>query len=313
MPTELSRLPPGTSLYSFIQSDIQANLSFVNATGNVINTLARILHGSSFPYNVAEVIKTGSLGQGTALKQNMSDIDLVVYLNDLTMEELIHNKINILRDMNRVLQNSLPNYQRLSIDEFRLGIRLTGYGQIFDVDLLPGIAISGDLYQTYRKFSCEPGRIRAHYSVSFAKQQKAFIQTRETKLKTLFQLMKYWIKVDLKKYSLQKFPSYLMTLIVIHTWEKYGSPAVFNIEAGFKAVLQTLTEYGSIRRVWEVNYDLSILRLFGIPPGPHLIDPANPSCNMLHSVSDWSTVATVARRTLESPILQNVTVRQNWF
>lgn len=308
------KLDEGTCLDRYIQTEIQAPFSFVSSAQELINLVARILHSSEFPYSVAEVVKSGSLGQGIALQKNLSDIDLVVYLNNYTVESITPEMTQILTKMHKTLLNAqLPGYRFISKDEYRLGIVLETQGQSFEVDLLPGVPISGSLQSTYKEMSSlRKGLVREHYSVTFAKQQILFIKQQMTKLKNLLQLMKYWTKVDAKSFGCRKFPSYAMSLIVIHTWEEHGKPQNFKMEKAFKAVLTTLFNYQQLHKVWFDNYDQSTWQRFGGCQRPYLIDPANPDANIIDSVSNWDAVVKAAKCTLESPLLRRVYLSPNW-
>lgn len=315
MAQKVFQLNEGTCLDRFVQCEIQAPQSFVRSAQEVIDNVAKILHSSAFPYSVAEVLKSGSLGQGIALQNNLSDIDLVVYLNNYTVESITPEMTQILTKIHKTLLNAqLPGYRHISKDEFRLGIELIAQGQTFEVDILPGVLVSGVPLQSIyiQMSSLRNSLVRAHYSITFAKQQIAFIKRQMTKLKNLLQLMKYWTKVDARSFGCRKFPSYAMSLIVIHTWEEYGKPQNFKMEKAFKAVLTTLFNYQQLHKIWFNNYDQSTWQRFGGCPRPYLIDPANPEANILKSVSNWDAVVRAARCTLDSALLKHVNVSPNW-
>lgn len=314
MSQRIFKLDEGTCLDRYIQTEIQAPSSFVSSAQELINVVARILHSSAFPYSVAEVVKSGSLGQGIALQKNLSDIDLVVYLNNYTVETITPEMTQILTKMHKTLLSArLPGYRFISKDEYRLGIELVTQGQSFEVDILPGIAISGSLQSTYAEMtSLRKGLVRSRYSITFAKQQILFIKQRMTKLKNLLQLMKYWTKVDAKSFGCRKFPSYVISLIVIHTWEEHGKPQNFKMEKAFKAVLTSLFNYQQFHKIWFDNYDQCTWQLFGGCPRPYIIDPANPDANILDSVKNWDAVVKAARCTLDSALLRKVDVSTNW-
>ena len=131
-----------------------------------------------------------------------------------------------------------------------------------------------ELYEFFR----ENPRLADELSPSMAKLQKEFMVDRlnvrqNPNLKKLMLLVKYWLKTEVKKHHpAVKFPSYLVELICLHTWEKHLHSLSFDLEIWFIKILEKLVDYPSLHCVWTRFYPAPSTSF----ANPLALDPANP-------------------------------------
>ena len=88
-----------------------------------------------------------------------------------------------------------------------------------------------------------------------------FVKGQQPIVKNLIRLVKYWRKtcIEDKSSVTTRLPSsYPLELITIACWQKAGKPSLFDILAGFKAVLQQLADNCRIHFIWYNYYNEAI-------------------------------------------------------
>ena len=102
-----------------------------------------------------------------------------------------------------------------------------------------------------------------YYSAALVKIQKKFVKERPTKVKDLIRLVKHWRKTFFPQIGKKQVPSsYLLELLTIHAWENaypQNPPESFDMKIGFKAVMEVLKNYQSLRVSWERYYPESFI------------------------------------------------------
>ncbi|XP_074657432.1 2'-5'-oligoadenylate synthase 1A-like isoform X1 [Tubulanus polymorphus] len=297
---------------TFQAHSIQPTEEYHDGFKRALDMLIRYLHSENVPFDVSEVVKSGSLGKGTAVI-GKADIDCVMYINDfrgmdniqLKIKECIDNIWDILAAHKWNREGKLKLIRR---DSYLINLKLRGrYDDEFhEVDLLPTYDIlrrypEADIYDEMRNID---GRSRGFYSAPLARLQLEFVKQQPTIVKSLIRTVKYWSKT---RRSFQKGPpSYFYELLVIDTWERAGSPWRFDLRVGLRTVLKRLTDPGSIRIKWTVNYD----RPCCVPqPGrPWIVDPANPFSDVGYNIDSdkCNQLVREADKGLCSPLLEDV-------
>nr|KAG5693107.1 hypothetical protein BaRGS_014057 [Batillaria attramentaria] len=197
-------------------------------------------HGS---FKVAEVIKSGSLGKGTAVRDT-ADIDLVVYVDGVTtIKELKRARPGILNHLKERVEEYGPWKGKIELKKQTKYALSYKYGN-HDVDILPALNVKrhiGSPAQIYDKMESPKKRARdskngrrrrnrqaQEYSASLAPLQKAFIKQQPPQVKDAIRLLKYW-----KQEYAPEFRSYCMELLAVHVWQR---------EKGKLNSVQTLSE-----------------------------------------------------------------------
>ncbi|XP_020627891.1 2'-5'-oligoadenylate synthase 1-like isoform X2 [Orbicella faveolata] len=311
-----------SAVNTFITNKLQARS---DAVSWVVDQLYKHLQNDpELPFSIHNLVKGGSVGKGTAVKDK-ADIDCVVFLNNAkTMEDHKRN----LQETKDCLESSLKrsSYKgQITFDErtpfavkFKLRLDLS---REFDIDLLPTFTTdpSQTLEQLYEEMIRCTTDDKRYYSVHFVRLQIEFVKVQPSSVKNLIRLVKYWRKtcIEDKSSGKTRLPSsYPLELITIACWEKAGKPS-FDIRAGFKAVLQQLVKNCHIHVIWHKYYSEAVaergIKGMKISP-PFVLDPANPTNNVC-SASDaegWKTVADVAKMTLQRQPLKDINFNRNW-
>lgn len=218
-------------LNSFICDEIEPDTTYNQRCKAVVHRLCCFMQNELKP---SEVIKSGSLGKGTAVK-GKSDADLVVFLNNIdTISELQENMTSILDDMKSRL-NDCDDYHVEGSTQFAVKISINCDGHSHSVDILPSIniigketseAIDGAIYEKiYKEMRNASQYDRKYYSAALAPLQEKFVSRVPPKVKTLIRLIKYWRKTEFQERTdKHKLPSsYPLELIVIKEWEMVGN------------------------------------------------------------------------------------------
>ncbi|PVD20448.1 hypothetical protein C0Q70_18604 [Pomacea canaliculata] len=108
MPTVFNQQRAGESLDEFSERCVSTTESERRRLLEEVDRFVRYLHDQpfSYPYSVKEVIKSGSLGKGTAVR-NLADIDLVVFVNGLSsIDELQRARPQLLAGLREKVRQS---------------------------------------------------------------------------------------------------------------------------------------------------------------------------------------------------------------
>ncbi|KAL8180567.1 UNVERIFIED_CONTAM: hypothetical protein K2H54_027931 [Gekko kuhli] len=309
-------------LDKFIFDHLQPDQAFLSRVSDAIRIICEFLRENCFRDasprpRVLKVVKGGSSGKGTALK-DASDADLVVFLSTFTTyEEQEQNRKEIIQEIQKRLEE-FKNKKQNKIDIIFesttwqnprvLSFKLCFYDHedSVDFDVLPAFDALGHTTGTMPSPQVYTDLINSsnggQFSPCFTELQKFFIRKQETKLKSLIRLLKYWYKEYVRPYKkqLQKEeslpPKYALELLAVYAWEKGSGKTKFNMAEGFQTVLWLLQQYKQLCIFWTKYYDLrnetltqylmSQLR----KPRPVILDPADPT-GLLGQGSRWDLLA----------------------
>ncbi|KAK3577493.1 hypothetical protein CHS0354_026447 [Potamilus streckersoni] len=300
----LRSLGPNENLDIFDANNLQMNDSYRASCNAVIDRLVKFLQ-NNVPIKVKEVVKGGSLGKGTAIRDK-SDIDLVLFLSDY------HTVKSVKADMTQLL-STLENYlgryggcRVVGSTRFSIQVDVSCHAlHEHNVDILPACDILGGhgTAAVYGEMARSED-LRHYYSASLVKLQLNFVKVLPTKVMSLIRLVKHWRKSELPSDSGKgRWPtSYILELIVIKKWEDAGRPERFDLKNLLHSFLQALVNYRDLKVVWYKNYD----RLYTHHSPPYVIDPANPFNNVMDRCDVWDDVARYARDTLKWPLFRGI-------
>ncbi|XP_022096925.1 2'-5'-oligoadenylate synthase 3-like [Acanthaster planci] len=300
------------------------------AVDEVVRSVHRICSSNGVLFDVDRVIKGGSLGKGTMVK-DLSDVDLIAFINPPHLKPIVtlgptHYRKQlegVIRDLEGALRQ-LSFVKNISRNDFLVNFTIGNLGptkRSLGVDLLPtadnclghGRAHS-DMFRAMLQLP--NGYDREFYSASLAEHQLKFVAEKPGYVKALIRLVKYWAYECLPE-KLQT--SYPLELITIYRWENAGKPVHFSKAQGLKDVLQVLTNLRGLRHFWTYLYDASlanqaIKQLDYV--NPIVLDPANPNNNACWVYqkrgNNVREVEDSARATLKCALLKDVVVTPNW-
>ncbi|XP_022096928.1 2'-5'-oligoadenylate synthase 1-like [Acanthaster planci] len=300
------------------------------AVDGVVRYLHNICSTDRSLFDVSKVIKGGSLGKGTMVK-DLSDVDLVAFINPPDMHSMGELTPQRYRDQLRAVLEKLegalillPSVKIIRRDAYLINFSIEVQSsvdqrrRVVDVDLLPtahNIAEYASLGELFEDMLEMRGYDRGFYSASLVEHQRDFVKNQPGYVKELIRLVKYWAYTNLPP-TLRK--SYPLELITIHCWEEAGEPSRFYKAQGLKDVLETLCDLSQLRTYWSSYYDEALAEI-SIQTlrfkNPIVLDPANPTANVCWAYQreeNRTMIENAALTTLQSTLLSNVEVRPKW-
>ncbi|KAK7478388.1 hypothetical protein BaRGS_00030392, partial [Batillaria attramentaria] len=184
---------------------------------SMVRCLQQISHNKYNVYTVEKVVKSGSLGKGTATSD--SDIDLVVYFNGL------HNIQDLERARPTLLNLIEAEVAQLNWRQFlgRMVLKkktthsvcyiLYGTG----IDILPAfdaqreLGSPSNIYQAMSQYHGPPAKAAQQYSASLATLQVEFVKQADNRVKEVIRRLKEWKEsngLDIRAYSLELLAIY---------------------------------------------------------------------------------------------------------
>ncbi|KAH1180433.1 hypothetical protein KIL84_009269 [Mauremys mutica] len=315
---------PAEELDTFISNDLQPNRVFKTQISTAIHTIFLFLTQNCFrnsgsAMRVLKVVKAGSSGKGTALK-DVSDVDLVVFVSLITdfralkaerkkIIDEIQTRLEECRESlgtDLVLSIKKTKWENPRVLTFTLTSRTTD--EHIDFDVLPAFDALGQLYRGYKPAPevyislTKSDPEGSEFSPCFTELQRNFIMALPTKLKSLIRLVKRWYKqyVLPHKQELGKGeslpPQYALELLSVYAWEQDSRDPAFNMAEGFRTVLELIRQYKHLCVYWTINYGFEneTLRWYLESqlrkPRPIILDPADPT-GIVGQGSCWDLAA----------------------
>lgn len=300
------------NLNSFILEKIEPDTAYNQRCKAVVNRLCHFMQ-NNFPNKLrpSEVVKSGSLGKGTAVK-GKSDVDLVVFLAKLTTISELREKLNDIFDRMKLYLNKYAGCKVIGTTPYAVQVSVNCHGHIHSVDILPSIDIirKKTCDDIYAEMETRSERGKKYYSSAFAPLQVDFVSQVPTKVKNLIRLIKYWKKTEFEERTDGKrLPSsYILELIVIGQWGKAGKPENFDICKGLHHVFRAIADYRSLRHAWTENYKYNNF----VGDQWYVVDPANPFNNVMEACDLWDHVAEKANEFLQSPLIKGLPSFDGW-
>ncbi|XP_062590762.1 2'-5'-oligoadenylate synthase 1A-like [Saccostrea cucullata] len=304
-----------SQLQTFVNKEIEPDTTYNSSCRAVVNRLYHFMQ-NNFPAKLrpSQVLKSGSLGKGTAVK-GKSDADLVVFLSKFrSIPDLRDSLPNILETMKLYL-GSYGECIVEGVTSHAVKVSLSCHANhTHNVDILPSVNIlnrkaNKDIYKAMSK---ESAYEREFYSAALAPLQKKFVAGVPKKVKTLIQLVKYWRKTFFEESKgQQRLPSsYPLELITIGEWEDAGSPESFDLLNGFYQVLRAIKNYENIQHAWNINYKAD--DFISDDDEFYVLDPANPFNNVMKACNCWDTVSDKAAEFLSMPLFYGLSSSAEW-
>ncbi|XP_027742066.1 2'-5'-oligoadenylate synthase 1-like [Empidonax traillii] len=316
------------NLDGWIAQNLEPSTAFSMQVKQAVRQICDFLKEDCFgtEIHVNKIVKGGSAGKGTALKNN-SDADVVLFLSCLSsyqkqkekrkdMLDLIIIRLKACREnLQFNVYISPPRSKGPDNTPRSLSLTLSSREtrESIDVDILPAYDALGQVREdappraeVYVELLNARGR-PGEFSTCFTELQKKFVKRRPAKLKNLLRLVKYWykeLKVQNPKADLP--PKYALELLTIYAWEEgTGSCDSFVMAQGFLTVLKLLCQYQDICIYWEKYYSLQHAEIGAFVKGllrrdrPVILDPADPT-GILGQGKNWGLMAQAAASSCSS-------------
>ncbi|XP_040106761.1 2'-5'-oligoadenylate synthase 1-like isoform X2 [Oryx dammah] len=305
------RRTQANKLDEFIEEHLLPHKEFRRQVNEAIDIICTFLKETCFqeaahPVRVSKVVKGGSSGKGTTLK-DLSDADLVVFLTNLTsFQENFKHRGRFIKEIRRQLEAcqrkemfevefEVQKQRKRKSRALSFVLRSPWFSQGVKFDVLPAFDALGQVTEDYKPDpqiyvqliqECEKLRREGEFSPCFTELQRAFLKERPAKLKSLIRLVKHWYQMCKKRHG-KKLPSqYALELLTIYAWEQDGSKTKFRTAEGFRTVLELVLKHQDLCIYWEKYYDFEnhiirqYLRRQLEKPRPVILDPADPTGNV---------------------------------
>ncbi|XP_058995094.1 2'-5'-oligoadenylate synthase-like protein isoform X1 [Mustela lutreola] len=271
---------------------------------------------------VLKVLKVGSFGNGTAVRNNL-EVELVAFLSCFhsfqqeakhhqDILSLIWKKLLCCQDL---LALGLKDVEITQGDPdalvFTIETRRTA--EPITVTIVPAYRALGpsvsntqphpEVYVSLIEAQGYPG----YFSPSFSELQRNFVKYRPTKLKSLLRLVKHWylqyVKAKCPRATLP--PDYALELLTIYAWEMGTQENEnFRLDKGFTSVMELLQEFKFLCIYWTKYYTFQnpvikdFVRKQLKRDRPIILDPADPTHNVAEGYR-WDIVAERASQCLK--------------
>ncbi|XP_008593047.1 PREDICTED: 2'-5'-oligoadenylate synthase 1 [Galeopterus variegatus] len=319
------RNTPAEDLDKFIEDNLLPNRDFCMKVKYAINTICgflkeRCFQNNSQPVRVSKVVKGGSSGKGTTIKDH-SDADLVVFLSPLTS---FKNQLRLREEYIKEIKKQLEACQREKEFDVKFEIQSSGlFGprslsftlrspqlqEGVNFDVLPAFDALGQHFGHYRPDpqiyvrlirECTQVQREGEFSTCFTELQRDFLKQRPTKLKSLIRLVKHWYQLCLKRIGKPLPQQYALELLTVYAWEQGSQKTEFSTAEGFHTVLKLIIKYQYLCIYWTVYYNFEnpdiekYLNKQINKPRPVILDPADPTGNLGGNPHSWSRLASEA-------------------
>ncbi|XP_071089278.1 2'-5'-oligoadenylate synthase 1A-like [Haliotis cracherodii] len=294
--TEVEKYP---TFEIFLKQEVYPDQSHLTKCNEIVDYLMRFLqHKTS--YDVAKVVKGGSMGKGTSIKKK-NDIDIAVFLNDYkSVKDLQRNMKTVLADLKEHLLRDANRDEKIEFTRFtshsiQFQLKCHPDDELHDVDLLPAVDVlsAGSERSVYRQMEKMGEHERSFMSVCLGPLQLDFVKTRPPRVKDLIRLVKHWKCTE----DVDELVSYSIELIVIKECETSWKPENLDLKTRFTDVLQKIAAIDTMVIEWPECYDVS--KYGGLPDDKVIImDPANPFKNTADRISNVAEIKEKARNTI---------------
>ncbi|XP_071117874.1 2'-5'-oligoadenylate synthase 2-like isoform X1 [Haliotis cracherodii] len=294
----------GQTLQQFIQDTIQPSSDFRQQCDRVVERVTNFLQHHT-PLSVSMVVRGGSLGRSTNV-HGKSDVDLVVFINDVNSIQQLEAKMENILD---ILHNAFERrwtefagtleFQGRSDRGLQYKLSCGASDHIHDVDILPAYNILGvkTCLEAFNEMKDKTDKQRRFYSPCFILEQQELVKTATVKIKNLVRLVKYWANREVNRQE-KVMRSFFLEIIVISLWKNRGSPSDFNTNDWFKDVMTQLADLTSLRILWPKRFNVALYYDINKTKNPVVLDPANPYSNQAPLAKHHSLVMTCAQNVL---------------
>ncbi|XP_061025834.1 2'-5'-oligoadenylate synthase-like protein [Eubalaena glacialis] len=321
VPPELF-VTPASRLNSFVAHSLHPSQEWKKEVLETVQTVEQFLREQSFQGEhgldqelwVLKVVKVGSFGNGTVLRDS-SEVELVMVLSGFHsfQEEarrlddvlsLLCEKLRYCQDLRSLqlqdlrLVQGVPSAVAFTIQSWETAEPITvtvvpAYGVLGPS--VPNSHPSPEVYVSLIKACGSPG----HFSPSFSELQRNFVKHRPAQLKSLLRLVKHWYLECVKTWCLRAElpPLYALELLTVYAWEVgTQEKECFRLDRGLATVMSLLQQYQFLCIYWTKYYTFQnpiiedFVRKQLRKERPIILDPADPTHNVAKGYR-WDIVA----------------------
>jgi len=260
-------------MYQELHTKISSR-SFNSRVAQALSTIKEVVESKLF-LNVAEVVKGGSVGKGTAIT-DCEDAELVFFVKGLPAEQ--HKKWlpPLLRSVQSVLVENLDAEMASEVELTETSVRVSVKNQV-TVDLKFSPAFESYASTVQALGSCGP-EARKPFEASFVKERTAFVAKQPGNVKVTIRLLKWWRDQQAWSCALTRPSDYVIELIAIYAYQQCGKLTQAQMIANCMSIF---ARFDQLRVMWSNYYDQKDVWSPLMMQRPLLMDPVNPFSNIV--------------------------------
>jgi len=226
--------------------------------------------------DVERIVKSGSMGKGTAISVGIPDAEVVLFIRGLPLENHSQWMRPLLKASARVLETNLkghPGIEGIHVTEDSVRFNVPGVLTV-DLRFSPVFQNFAHALQVIDKQHPEQ---RHHYHAALVEQRVQFISRQPGSTKLTIRLLKWWR--DQQDWSADIFrPSDdILELIAVYSAVQ-TKPA--DQQQSIANVMSLMSRFDELRIVWSNYYNKADVWPPLLQQCPLLMDPSNPYVNI---------------------------------
>jgi len=266
--------------------------SFNSKVAQTLNDIVDVVTEKSF-LNVAEVVKGGSVGKGTAIN-GTTDAEIVFFLKGLPPAQ--HSKWlpSLLQAVAGVLTEHLSdNHTVEGIEKTDDSVHLKVKGCV-EVDLRFTPEFEG-YNEVIQAMTQQRPDLRKHFNIALIKEKVQFVSKQPGQVKVTMRLLKWWRDQQIWSSALKTPSDDILELIAVYS-ALQSKPR--DQRTAIANAMSLLSRFDELRIVWSNYYDKEDIWTPLLQQRPLLMDPVNPFINVANpQCFDASELMTTAKTT----------------
>jgi len=266
--------------------------SFNSKVVQILNDIVEVVTEKSF-LNIAQVVKGGSVGKGTAIS-GTTDAEVVFFLRGMPQGQQSKWLPPLLKAVAAVLTQHLNNehgVEEICTTDDSVNMKVKG---CVDVEL----RFSPD-FETYTEVIEAMGQqrpdVRKHFNTALVKEQVQFVSKQPGQVKVTMRLLKWWRNQQRWSSVLTTPSDEILELIAVYsalqTKPRDQKMAIAN-------AMSLMARFEELRIVWSNYYGKEDIWSPLLQQRPLLMDPVNPYLNVADPQTfDSSELMSVAKST----------------
>merc|ERR1719301_355221 len=266
--------------------------SFNSKVVQILNDIVEVVTEKSF-LNIAQVVKGGSVGKGTAIS-GTTDAEVVFFLRGMPQGQQSKWLPPLLKAVAAVLTQHLNNehgVEGICPTDDSVHMKVKGCVEV-DLRFSPDFESFSEVIQAMGQQGPD---IRKHFNTSLVKEQVQFVSKQPGQVKVTMRLLKWWRNQQRWSSALATPSDEILELIAVYsalqTKPRDQKMAVAN-------AMSLMARFEELRIVWSNYYGKEDIWSPLLQQRPLMMDPVNPYLNVADPQSfDASELMSLAKST----------------
>jgi len=260
------------SMYQDLHTKISSR-SFNSRVAQVLSTVADVVKESCF-LNIAEVVKGGSVGKGTAIEE-CSDATLVFFVKGLPTTGHQKWMAPLLKSVRATLEDKLKSDLVTDLECTEDSVKMMAKNLVqLELKFSPAFESYGATVQTLGGLG---PNVRKSFEPSFVKESTQFISKQPGHVKVTMRLLKWWREQQQWSCALTRPSDDLLELLAVYVAQQCGKVEQVQMISNCMSVM---ARFDQLRVVWSNFYGKNDVWSPLMMQKPLLMDPVNPFRNV---------------------------------